>query len=140
MDIRQIDWTQTIPVRHRVLWPDKPPEFCYVEGDEDGLHFGAFENDELVCVASVYIDGDEARLRKYATEIQFQGLGIGTAVLNEVIAYLKMNHINYFWCDARESALRFYGRFGMLSHGERFYKSDVAYYKMGMHLCPAEDR
>ncbi|MFC1235939.1 GNAT family N-acetyltransferase [Vibrio sp. F74] len=134
MDIRQIDWTQTIPVRHRVLWPDKPPEFCYVEGDADGLHFGAFINEELVCVASVYVDGDKARLRKYATEFQFQGLGIGTAVLKEVIAYLRTHHIQYFWCDARESALSFYARFGMLSQGERFYKSDVAYYKMGMNL------
>ncbi|KGJ87430.1 GNAT family N-acetyltransferase [Colwellia psychrerythraea] len=134
MDIRQIEWQQTIPVRHRVLWPEKPPEFCYVDGDEIGIHFGAFVNDVLVCVASIYIEDKNARLRKYATELNFQGQGIGSAVLNKVITYLTTHEINVFWCDARESALSFYQRFGMVRQGERFYKSDVPYYKMSMSL------
>lgn len=42
--------------------------------------------------------------------------------------------MQYFWCDARESACRFYQRFGLQTEGERFYKSDVAYFKMGVNL------
>ena len=48
MVIRDISWEQTIPLRHSILWPNKPPEYCHVEGDRDALHFGAFTNDELV--------------------------------------------------------------------------------------------
>jgi len=38
--------------------------------------------------------------------------------------------IRYFWCDARESAIGFYRRFGLQADGERFYKSEVPYFKM----------
>jgi ribosomal protein S18 acetylase RimI-like enzyme len=134
VDIRRIDWTQTIAIRHKVLWPNKPPEFCHVDDDEHGTHFGGFVNDVLVCVASVYIEKGEARLRKYGTNTKFQGQGVGTAVLNAIIEYLQELKVEYFWCDARESALGFYKRFGMFASGDRFYKSGVAYYKVGMKL------
>lgn len=134
MDIRQITHQQTIAVRHQVLWPNKLPTFCYVEGDEQGIHFGAFKQDHLVCVASIYIDANSARLRKYATCQQFQGQGFGSAVLTTIINHLKAHDIETFWCDARESAVGFYQRFGMQCSGERFYKSDVGYFKMSMSL------
>jgi len=137
VDIRQIGWRETIPVRHRVLWPNKHETFCHVAEDEMGIHFGAFVNDILVCVASIYIDGNRARLRKYATEFKFQGLGIGSAVLNNVITYLITLNIDYFWCDARESAFSFYQRFGMTKEGVRFYKAEVPYFKMAMNISPA---
>lgn len=139
MDIRQITWQQAIPIRQRVLWPEKPSEFCYVDGDDTAIHFGAFVSGILVCVASIYIEGNTARLRKYATELTFQGQGIGSAVLNEVITYLTAHKITNFWCDARASALSFYQRFGMVRQSERFYKSEVPYYKMAMALGFAEN-
>ena len=134
MSIRQIDWQQTIPVRHQVLWPSQPPEFSQVENDAQGIHFGAFVANELVCVASVFIDDGKARLRKYATVPQYQGQGVGTAVLEAIFDYLNSENLAYFWCDARETAIGFYQRFGMQVEGERFYKSEVAYVKMACHL------
>lgn len=130
LTIRQIDWQQTIPVRHLVLWPDRPPAFSQVENDAAGQHFGGFIDDTLVCVASVFIEGEQARLRKYATLPEFQSQGVGTQVLSAIFAYLKQAKLSYFWCDARESAIGFYQRFGMQVEGERFYKSEVAYVKM----------
>ncbi|EPJ45149.1 MAG: hypothetical protein OFPII_30060 [Osedax symbiont Rs1] len=82
MEIRTIPWQQTIPLRNRVLWPNKPPEFCHIDGDADGLHFGAFVNGVLVCVASVYLTLHKARLRKFATNSRYQNQGIGFAMLN----------------------------------------------------------
>lgn len=134
MDIRAISWEQTIPLRHEVLWPSKPPEYCHVEGDEDGLHFGAFVNEVLVSVASVYLNQDKARLRKFATDARYQNQGIGTKMLMHIIQSIKGSQADYFWCDARETALDFYKRFGMCPRSERFYKADVAYYKMEVAL------
>ncbi len=130
MVIRDISWEQTIPLRHSILWPNKPPEYCHVEGDRDALHFGAFTNDELVCVASVYLKSNQARLRKFATKVDCQGQGIGSKMLTFILHSLKNTETKFFWCDARESALTFYQRFGMLPYGERFYKADVSYFKM----------
>ncbi|GGB42628.1 N-acetyltransferase [Oceanisphaera marina] len=132
--IRQIDWQQTIAVRHRVLWPDRPPEFSHIDNDNAGLHFGAFIGPLLVCVASVFINDESARLRKYATLPEYQGQGIGTTVLKSIFAHLKQQAVDYFWCDARESAIGFYRRFGMRVEGERFYKSGEPYMRMSVKL------
>ena len=53
-------------------------------------------------------------------------------MLSAIFAYLKQAQLSYFWCDARESAIGFYQRFGMQVQGERFYKSEVAYVKMAV--------
>jgi predicted GNAT family N-acyltransferase len=130
MEIRTITWEQTIPLRHCVLWPNKPVEYCHVDGDTDGLHFGAFINGVLICVASVYLNKNKARLRKFATDTGYQNQGIGSKMLKHIIMFLKNSSTEFFWCDARESALGFYERFDMLKCSKRFYKSDIPYFKM----------
>ena len=134
MEIRTISWEQTIPLRHIVLWPSKTPEYCHVDGDVDGLHFGVFINEILVCVASVYLNLNKARLRKFATDSRYQNQGIGTKMITHIIHSLKNSQVEYFWCDARESALGFYKRFDMRQCSERFYKEDVPYFKMEVAL------
>lgn len=134
MQIIEVNWTETIAIRHRVLWPNKPPEFCKVSGDEQALHFAARTDNQLISVASIYLDKDKARLRKFATLTEFQGQGVGTKLLTFIIERLKQLDIDYLWFDARQSALPFYQRLGFESYGKVFYKSDVAYLKMSKHL------
>ena len=134
MRITEITAEQTLPIRHQVLWPNESVEFCRVADDVDGLHFGVYQQQTLVCVASVFISGEQARLRKFATLPDYQGKGIGSAVIEHILAQLKAKGVSDFWCDARESAGGFYHRFGMAPEGERFYKGDVPYFKMAMRL------
>ncbi|PSX03595.1 GNAT family N-acetyltransferase [Photobacterium angustum] len=134
MEIKPITWQQAITVRHRVLWPSKPESFCKVEGDETAMHFGAFINNELVCVSSVFIEENVARLRKFATLTEYQGKGIGTVMIQEIFTYLKTTNVEYFWCDARTSAIGFYQRLGLTTSGDTFYKSDVECVKMECKL------
>ena len=138
IEIKPIHWQDTIAIRHAVLWPQHPPEFCHVSDDETGLHFGGFyhsvgdtENDQAcVCVASVYLEGQRARLRKFATLAAYQGQGIGGQMLQYIQQALQQHGVNLLWFDARESAIGFYERQGFSTYGERFYKEDVAYRKM----------
>lgn len=130
MKIQQITWEEALPVRHCVLWPNKSVLFCKVKGDESATHYGAFINGELVCVASVYIDGKEARLRKFATVHAHQGKGIGSKVIKYVVLNLKGLNVSYFWCDARTTALGFYQKLGLEVEGSEFDKSGVSYYRM----------
>ncbi len=78
MEVKKITWEETIPIRHQVLWPDKNPEFCIVEGDARALHYGIFLEAELVCVASIYVSENPARLRKFATLQEYQNQGVGS--------------------------------------------------------------
>ncbi|MGF1728275.1 GNAT family N-acetyltransferase [Photobacterium kasasachensis] len=138
MKIELITAEQTLPVRHRVLWPDKPVDFCRVPEDDAGLHYGAFCDEKLVCVASVFIDGQSARLRKFATLHDYQGKGVGTLVIERILTDLQTQNMTRFWCDARESACGFYHRFAMEPFGERFYKGDVPYFKMAVDLASGD--
>ena len=134
MTILEVCWQDTIPIRHQVLWPHKSPDFCKVKGDEEAKHYGAYIEGQLVSVASVYINGGKARLRKFATLSDFQRRGIGSQLISHVIERLKSEQVSYFWCDARSSALDFYMRFGMSPFGDKFYKSDISYFKMSVQL------
>ncbi len=133
-EIKRISWQQALPLRHEVLWPTKPLEYCHVAGDDSAIHFGLFVADKLVCVASVFVDDRCARLRKFATSASFQGRGLGSAMLSHIIAELRNDGVTYFWCDARESAVEFYKRFGLHPEGDRFFKADVPYFKMSVEL------
>ena len=97
MELVKLHWQDTLAIRHRVLWPDQPPEFCYVEGDEDALHFGVKADKKLVCVASLYPNGHSARLRKFATLQEFQGKGIGSFMMRAPLEELQATEVTHFW-------------------------------------------
>ncbi len=48
ISIDKITWQDAMPIRHQVLWANKPIEHCKVEGDEEAEHFGAFVDSVLV--------------------------------------------------------------------------------------------
>ncbi|SEG23134.1 Acetyltransferase (GNAT) domain-containing protein [Vibrio hangzhouensis] len=139
IEIKTITAEQVLPIRHQVLWPHFPPEHSKVTGDEDALHVGAYKDQKLVCVASVFREGNSARLRKFATLPSYQGVGIGSQVIEHILTIVKQEGGETFWCDARESAFGFYQRFGMTTIGETFYKEDIPYKKMSVALSSRSD-
>ncbi|BFM51233.1 GNAT family N-acetyltransferase [Marinomonas sp. THO17] len=134
LNIIKIDAETTLPLRQQVLWPNKSQQECRVNVDDMGQHYGVYLDEKLLCVASVFIDGQSARLRKFATLVEYQRQGIGQFVLSRILDDLKQIGVKVFWCDARESASSLYQRFGMTAASERFYKGDIAYRKMSMNL------
>lgn len=123
-----------MPIRQKVLWPNKYMDFCKVEGDEIADHYGVYVDDLLVCVASIYITKNRARLRKFAILKEFQGKGIGTKLIHHILEKLKIEDIEYFWCDARKDAIGFYEKFEMKKIGDIFFKFEVSYYKMQVKI------
>ena len=136
MHVVELTAHQTIPIRHKVLWPNELPEYCMLDGDDKALHFGVTIDNQLASVASVYTDSDPqtARLRKFATLTEFQNKGVGSHLLKHIIKILIKRNITYFWFDARASAVNFYLRLGFEVSGELFYKNKVSYYKMHINL------
>jgi predicted GNAT family N-acyltransferase len=135
-DIRVVSLSNVLlMVRQKALWPNKPLAFSRVEGDDGAQHFGYYVQEQLISVASIYIDEKQVRLRKFATLPSFQQRGIGSLLLSHIINEVTQSGAHYFWCDARDSATVFYERFGMKKEGDLFYKSGIAYYKMSKTLC-----
>ncbi|WMN89340.1 GNAT family N-acetyltransferase [Vibrio parahaemolyticus] len=134
MKVQRINAEQTLQLRQQVLWPTQSIEFCKVADDETGYHYGGYVDGDLVGVASVFFNEGSARLRKFAVFPSLQGRGLGSLMLETMIADAKTLNAEIFWCDARESALGIYQKFGLQKEGERFYKSDIPYFKMSLDL------
>ncbi|WP_341537765.1 GNAT family N-acetyltransferase [Hymenobacter edaphi] len=134
MEIRPIPAATTYDLRHRVLWPDRPPAYVELPEDAAGWHFGAFEDGKLVSVVSLFVDGEVARFRKFATEPAWQGRGIGSALLRYLMQAAAERGARRLWCDARQSTAGFYRKFGFGVDGEAFYKGPVSYVRMSCAL------
>ncbi len=90
----------------------------------------------LICVASLFQDGSSMRLRKFATDPEYQGQGIGTQMLTHLLDHAIAVDASVFWFDARESALPFYERNGFTAEGPRFFKYEVPYRRVRRVLHP----
>nr|WP_295931805.1 GNAT family N-acetyltransferase [uncultured Dyadobacter sp.] len=134
IEIQKVNADQILNIRHRVLWPDRPPDFVKVAEDDAGFHFGLYFNQQLVSVISLFADGDSIRFRKFATLPGFQGKGLGSRLLEHAIDFAIQHQYSSMWCDARTSALGFYERFGFRKFSEPFFKEHLEYYKIERKL------
>tara|TARA_X000001036_G_scaffold150432_1_gene142920 strand:+ start:1947 stop:2357 length:411 start_codon:yes stop_codon:yes gene_type:complete len=130
ISIRKIHPNKTIDIRHEAIWPDKKKEFCILEDDKNGTHFGLYKQEELISIISLFIRGDKARIRKMATKPAFQNKGFGSKLIYHSISYLELRNINYMYLFSRKKAQKFYEKFGFLSDGDYFKKENIFYIRM----------
>ncbi|MGV3540013.1 MAG: GNAT family N-acetyltransferase [Rufibacter sp.] len=131
IQIKNISPESTWELRHRVLWPHKPLAYVQLPEDAEGLHYGLFLDSTLVSVASIFRNGNQAQLRKFATDTQHQGQGYGSQLLGYILAQLPALHIDSLWCNARQSKTGFYQKFG-------FRETDTVFEKDGEHYVAME--
>jgi predicted GNAT family N-acyltransferase len=119
--IRFIPAEEVLPIRNEVLRQGRLTlDECRFTGDkmEGAFHLGYFDNDQLVCVASFHpqnyrkYNGNAYQLRGMATIEKSRGKSIGNQLLNFAIVYLRGQKVNYVWCNARVSAIKFYQNIG----------------------------
>jgi len=128
--IRAIAAEDTVAVRWPVLRPRFPRETAVFEGDAapGTLHFGAFDGEVLVAVASIYLAPFPAQpdvspamqLRGMATLPPVRGKGFGKMLLDTCVAAARENGARLIWCNARTSAADFYAKNGWQIAGVEF--------------------
>jgi GNAT superfamily N-acetyltransferase len=119
---------QTRPLRHEVLRPHQPPDTIVYdrEDDPDTLHLGAFEGDALVATGTIHPDGGGVfRIRGMAVRHGRRGAGIGTAILDGLLAHARSRGGSLVWCNARTPARGFYGRAGFAVVGEEWDEPEI---------------
>ena len=132
--MRLIPAAETWPLRQSVLRPGRPLAAAQFPGDDlpSTKHFGAFQNDELVGIASLFRaempehPGVGAlQLRGMATAPEVRGAGCGRALVAACVAFASASGQKLIWCNARVSALEFYRKQGWEILGEEFDVPDV---------------
>ena len=134
-EIKQITSSETLLIRHKVLWPNKPIKYVELPNDEKGRHFGLFVNGEIISIISLFIENNEMQFRKFATLIEYQGLGYGTILLKGIIDLTKKERIKKLWCNARVEKSKFYERFDLKPTDRKFGKGGVEYVIMEKNFC-----
>ncbi|MED4784348.1 GNAT family N-acetyltransferase [Brevibacillus choshinensis] len=133
--IKRIPKEETWELRHRVLWPDKDLSFVQMREDDNGLHFGLYEGQELVSVLSLFVNGHDAQFRKFATLPGEQGKGYGSLLLHHVLLEAASLGATRIWCNARATKAGYYERFGLQkTTKEPFEKNGLLYFVMEIQL------
>ncbi len=130
LKIKNIQASETWGLRHRVMSPNRPFDAIKLPKDEDGLHFGLFQEEKLISVISFFVDDKTAQFRKFATEISEQGKGYGSILLKHIIEESIHKNVENLWCNARVSALGFYQKFGFEAVSETWMDNGIEYVKM----------
>ena len=129
-EMKQITSSETLPIRHKVMWPNKPIEYVELPNDENAKHFGLFVNGEVTSIISLFTENNEVQFRKFATLKEFQGLGYGTILLKSIIDLVKKEGIRKLWCNARVEKSKFYERFNLKTTDKKFEKGGIEYVVM----------
>ena len=127
MDIEQIRPELTWRLRQRVLYPAQKLYEMEMDEDNYGVHFGAFNDNELVAVVSLFQKGTDFQFRKFAVDEGMQGKGVGRALLNHLQQFAISEGAGRIWCNARLSAVGFYQKFGYSQTGNFFSKNGHDY-------------
>lgn len=127
VQIEQIRAELTWRLRQEVLYPAEPLARMEMEEDREGYHFGAFGNNKLLAVVSVFINGDDFQFRKFAVLGKAQGQGIGAALLDHITHFAINEDCCRIWCNARISAIGFYLKYQFRQTGNVFSRNGFDY-------------
>jgi GNAT superfamily N-acetyltransferase len=132
--IRFIEVDELLPIRKEVLRPGKLTlDECRYPTDKvsGAFHLGCYLQGKLVCIASFHpqsyrdFRGEGFQLRGMATLENYRIRGLGNHLLNFAIVYLRGQHVNYLWCNARKTALQFYKNTGFEVISPEFDVPDI---------------
>jgi len=128
--IKKIEFTETLSIRHKVMWPNKSLAYVQLPNDKEGRHFGLFINSELISVISIFIKNNEVQFRKFATLEEFQGKGFGSKLLAFIIDIAEKENRKRIWCNARIDKTSFYHKFKLKETNISFTKGAINYLVM----------
>ncbi len=127
ISIEQIRQELTWKLRRDLLYPEEMIPNMRMEEDDEGIHFGAFKDNYIVGVVSLFQTGTDFQFRKLAVASAVQGSGVGSSLLSYITNYALENGGTRIWCNARVSAIGFYLKLGYLQTGQFFIKKGIDY-------------
>ncbi|MFC5283870.1 GNAT family N-acetyltransferase [Pedobacter alpinus] len=132
--IEQITQELTWKLRQKELYPNLPIDAIKLSEDDLGTHLGLFYENKLVTVVSLFEKDNQLQLRKLATDSKYQNKGLGTEIMNYVLAYAKEKNLEKVWCNARSTATKFYLKLGFISTESYFTRDGVDFVIMEKNI------
>jgi ribosomal protein S18 acetylase RimI-like enzyme len=83
-----------------------------LHAEDDQLHLAAIASETVVATLSIIWMDDHARIRQMAVDTEWQGNGIGSAMLRAAEILIRDRGFNSIELHARTTAQRFYEKLG----------------------------
>lgn len=93
----------------------------------------------LISVVSLFIHGEEAQFRKFATKVPSQGKGYGSQLLRHMLREAMKLGVKRIYCNARSNKVTFYEKFGLTVTDRQFTKGGKDYVVMESYLVSEPD-
>lgn len=133
--IEQIPLELAWQIRHKAMYPDQNQEAFKLADDEDGIHFGLFDQNKLISVVSWFRRNEtQAQFRKLATLEEFRNSGYGSLLMRYVIEFSVGEQVKSLWCNARVEALNFYKKLDFTETETTFNKNGMDYVIIQLEL------
>lgn len=120
ISIEQIRPELTWHLRQKVLYPAQKLYEMELDEDQNGIHFGAFTDNKLVGIVSLFDKNGDFQFRKLAVDPDYQGKGIGNDLLTYIIDFSRNEGGKRIWCNARSTATGFYDK-NRFRHTSEFF-------------------
>ena len=127
ISIEQIRPELTWHLRQQILYPAQKLYEMELDEDQYGIHFGAFTDNKLVGIISLFQTDRSFQFRKLAVLSEYQKMGIGNTLLQRVEEFAENEGGTVIWCNARVSAIGFYIKAGYKHTGKLFSKNGFDY-------------
>ena len=141
LTIKRVAPEATVGVRATTRPPGRP-DMCRLAEDAQGLHLAAtLGDDQVIGVVSLFVDGAEARFRKFAVLEAHRGAGLGSRLLQAAESEATRLGAKTIDCDARAEMAAYYEKRGYAAAGPPFAKyegSEQLYATMRKPLDDAE--
>jgi phosphoribosylformimino-5-aminoimidazole carboxamide ribotide isomerase len=135
--IEQIRPELTWKLRQQVLYPESNLSEMAMEEDNHGYHFAAFKDNYIVAVVSLFNKDNDWQFRKFAVDASVQSIGIGKTMLQHITDFAITGGGTRLWCNARDTAIGFYIKYGFSHTGQLFSKNGFNYEILEKQLIPS---
>lgn len=103
--------------------------------DETSTHLVAYWNGEPIGTARIrYLQPELAKIERVAVLSAYRGQGVGKALMQEAIAFLKSQNVPEVKLNAQIQAQRFYQSLGFEPQGDVFEDAGIPHIEMRQKL------
>lgn len=98
--------------------------------EKDYIHVAGFVGGLLCATVMLIPKLDELIMQRVAIREDFQGKGIGSAMMSFIEKYAKEHGFKSIYCHARDTAVPFYEKNGYIVEGDSFFEIGIIHYAM----------
>jgi dihydrofolate reductase/predicted GNAT family N-acyltransferase len=132
IDYGSEDYKKAVALREEILRKPLGLNFTKeeLELEKDHVHIAGFLGQEMCTTAVLVPEGNEMKVQRVASKAQFQGMGIGSALMHFCEEYAKRYGFKSIYCHARGTAVQFYLKNQYLLENEPFDEDGIPHRKM----------